>query len=353
MHRDLKPSNILVDDEGEPHVVDFGLAKPVDKTPCGPESFMMPTLTGELKGTLAYMSPEQVLGKSEWIDMRTDQYSLGIILYQLITRQFPYDVTGSALDTLRVIGETEPALMRKHHTQVDSDLDRIVSKALEKTPARRYDSVAGLSEDLENWLQGRPIRIRSDSTWYVLRTLARKHRYTTSVVGLVCLIVLGFSALSINLYWTARQAQEDRLQLTAEWNAQTNQELEIAKEVSFMLFVQAWQQGRLDQARAAATFFARGSREQKAVSFLMADPAAADQSRIEVFLDDLDPSEQWFGQFVLGQYFDTQGQWAQARTAYQASLDAMHGVKLSVPPWISTQAQNRLTEMSHRSGSEE
>ena len=102
MHRDLKPGNILVDDDGEPHILDFGLAKLVDGSEQN-EQTIMTSIAGQVIGTLAFMSPEQAAGQTDAIDIRTDVYSIGMILYKVMTGQFPYDITGAMLATLQNI----------------------------------------------------------------------------------------------------------------------------------------------------------------------------------------------------------------------------------------------------------
>ena len=222
IHRDLKPSNVLVDATGEPHVLDFGLAKPIDAT--GPDS--LATQTGEFFGTLAYASPEQTSGKPDAIDTRTDVYALGVMLYEALTGETPYPTTGSMSQMLRHINETEPPrLSRKRGRESflrstlravpekDSrplfadDIDTIVRKALEKDPERRYASAAALADDIERYLAGRPIEARSHSGLYVLKkTIARYKALSAVTVGsAVCLV-----ALTVIATVNARRATRER-----------------------------------------------------------------------------------------------------------------------------------------------
>ena len=160
IHRDLKPSNILVTEDGQPHVVDFGLA-----IPWGEENtFRTVSTDGEITGTPAYMSPEQAAGQHEQMDTRTDVYSLGVVLYELLTGGFPYDVDTSMAETLQNIQETDPIRPSKLVRPLDRDIDTMVLKALAKEPDRRYQSVTELRHDIEAWLAGQPILARSDSS---------------------------------------------------------------------------------------------------------------------------------------------------------------------------------------------
>ena len=151
IHRDLKPANILVDDRQEPHILDFGLAKTAGTSQ---EDVSMLSMTGEIKGTLNYMSPEQATGRTDEVDMRTDIYSLGVMLYRILAGDFPYDVSGPSLSTLKNIETSDPVRLKKVMSRFDSDVESIVFKCLEKDPAQRYHSAGDLSEDVGRWLKG-------------------------------------------------------------------------------------------------------------------------------------------------------------------------------------------------------
>jgi serine/threonine-protein kinase len=173
LHRDLKPSNILLDHEGEPHVTDFGLAKWVSGAADAGTSSL--TRTGAVVGTPAYMSPEQAFGAPAGLTRASDVYSLGTILYEMVTGRPPFRAA-TALDTLLLVREQEPVPPRSLNPGVDSDLELICLQCLQKQPGLRYASAVQLAEDLEAYLQGNPPSVRSSSvTYYVSRLLRETH----------------------------------------------------------------------------------------------------------------------------------------------------------------------------------
>src|SRR6059058_3916179 len=180
LHRDIKPGNILLDQQGEPHLTDFGLARLVET-----ESTV--TRTMEVLGTPSYMAPEQAVGNNARVTSATDGYGLGAVLYQLLTGHPPF-AGGTTFETVRLVLDTEPRQPRLLNPKVDRDLATICLMCLDKDPQRRYSSALALAEDLERWLKHEPIRARRTGIFTRGRKWLRRNPATAlSVVSLVAL----------------------------------------------------------------------------------------------------------------------------------------------------------------------
>src|SRR5262249_13778825 len=168
LHRDLKPSNVLIDRDDQPLVSDFGLAKRVE----GGASL---TGTGAIVGTPSYMPPEQPAGNQGLPSPASDVYSLGAMLYELLTGRPPFQAA-SAVDVLLRVRTEEPVPPRRLNPRIDPDLELVCLKCLEKRPQHRYPTAAALADDLEAYLKSEPVSARVSSLTYFLgRRLAETH----------------------------------------------------------------------------------------------------------------------------------------------------------------------------------
>ena len=192
IHRDLKPGNILVDTNGQVKVLDFGVALLTDSD----AHVTRQTDMGQLIGTLAYMSPEQALADSQPLDIRSDVYALGVILYELLANKMPYTIHGKAVhEAVQAIREEEPPPLSSVHTSFRGDIDTIVTKALEKDKTRRYASAMELAGDIRRHLADEPITARPPSTAYQIRKFARRHKaLVTGTVSVFLALVIGVVA---------------------------------------------------------------------------------------------------------------------------------------------------------------
>lgn len=205
IHRDLKCSNILVDGDGNPHVLDFGLAKMTDADDEGIADARAVTRTGQFLGSLPWASPEQVEGDPDRVDLRSDVYALGVILYQMLTGGFPYAVVGGVREVMDNIISAEPIRASTVSPRIDDEVDTIVLQCLSKLPERRYQSAGELVRDIERYLGGRPIEARRDSTWYVIKKALRRHRVATAAATTFMLLVAGAAVGMSVLYSRANE----------------------------------------------------------------------------------------------------------------------------------------------------
>jgi len=208
IHRDLKPGNILINSTGAPKIIDFGVARSTDSD----RSITMQTDVHAIVGTLQYMAPEQCTGDVLDLDTSADVYALGVTLYQLLTGQLPYEVTGQPLTSaIRIVSETVPDRIGTIDKALAGDLDVIVQKALSKDRADRYRTAADLGDDLRRWLNDEPISAAPPTLMVLLRRAIRRNKgMVVAASGMVSLLVV---AIVVGVF--ALVARNDALEAQA------------------------------------------------------------------------------------------------------------------------------------------
>lgn len=263
IHRDLKPSNILVDADGVPRVLDFGLAKAL--AGMGGQFSSVVSVAGQLLGTVPYMAPEQLAGRLQAADIRTDVYALGVLLYEVLSGCLPYDLDLPASDMLRCITEGEPtppsrrwnpvtgvegqASVRRRLAgcPVDDELDAIVLRAMAVEPDRRYQSADNMARDVQRYLSGEPVEAKRDRGLYVLRKLLNRYRLAVaSAAGTVLLLAVALTVITslyVKVHEQQRltQVQRDR---AVEAQRSADQRAEELRKVMYL--------GHISSAQAAA-----------------------------------------------------------------------------------------------------
>ncbi len=210
IHRDVKPSNLLLDERGKVWITDFGLARFHANDHL--------TATGDVMGTVRYMSPEQVSGKSGVVDERTDVYSLGVTLYELTTLEEAFD-GASRQEFFRQILQEEPRTPRQINPAIPVDLETILLKAIAKSPQDRYPTAKELAEDLKHFLEGRPILARRASLADRAAKWARRHKTLVGAAAAMLLVVLVGSVVS-SLLIASEHAKTKAALAQAEANLQ-------------------------------------------------------------------------------------------------------------------------------------
>jgi serine/threonine-protein kinase len=225
IHRDIKPANIMVE-QGEdgrlhPYVMDFGIAREVDRAG--------QTMSGLVEGTPSYMAPEQARGEGHKLDRRTDVYSLGATLYDLLAGRPPF-IGETSVDVLVALALEEPLALRKLDAGIPVDLETIVMKCLEKEPANRYDSAKALADDLGRYLAGEPIGARPATLGYLLAKKARKHKLGVALGAAAVMVALGLGGAWLN----ARLQVQDQARL-AQRLGQDVKEMELFLRYAYAL----------------------------------------------------------------------------------------------------------------------
>ncbi|MCH2140139.1 MAG: serine/threonine-protein kinase [Phycisphaerales bacterium] len=212
VHRDLKPGNILISSNGQPKIIDFGVARSTDS------DLAMTTLqtdVGQILGTLQYMSPEQCAADPNDIDTRSDVYALGVVLHELLTGSLPYDIGTAALhEAVRVIREDSPVRLSSIDRRLKGDLETITGKALEKERRRRYQSASALADDIGHWLDDEPINARAPSAMDMLLRFARRH--TAAATAIIAVFLTLLVAITITTLSATEASRQRELAMEAQ-----------------------------------------------------------------------------------------------------------------------------------------
>jgi len=281
------------------------------------------SLSGQVMGTLRYMSPEQTQGTSDAIDGRTDIYSLGVILYELVTGDVPYPTSSVDIATaIENIRETAPPRPSKLCKTVGFEIDAIIAKAMEKEPVRRYQSVSELLQDIEAWLDKRPISARSHSSLYVIRKLAFRHRVTSLTILSLLAMSIGLSIISYAQYrWESNNANWLR-SLNSQFQTENAALQQAAKESRSRIHQQAlgwflmeWHANHIDRAselRQQVVDGTGGCAESEAMTFLLDDSYSVDQ-----LIKNTSPDTQSLAHYVAGERALKAGRTEEAIQAFQ------------------------------------
>jgi len=331
IHRDLKPGNLMVDSKGRPRILDFGFAKRLAASEEAQMSVRMPA-----GGTWAYMSPEQV--NNEVIGARSDIYSLGVMLYQVLTGADPYKMRGPVPDIIENILKKEPVSPNQawssargltHRTKwrygrrsIEPEICTIILQTLAKVPERRmYRNAADLGEDLRRYLSGKTISAKRDETLYLIRKLLSRHRYVTLL--LASFICAGSSLWLVRYYarkWEQSAARNIELGAQfGETERKSDYEVKsVLRDRTIFKFLYVWSFGGEQFGKELINIVPEGSKERAVFEFLLNDDVSPQQLLRQI------PAESHDLAFlVIGERFARQGRIDEARTSLEKGLDTV------------------------------
>lgn len=218
IHRDLKPPNVLVDRDGSPHVLDFGLAR-LENERDSERAELLATEAGEFLGTFTYAAPEQLSADPSAVDTRADVYAIGLLLFELIAGERPFPKPESVADLVTMRVQAHAPRLSSRVRGVGRELDLIVARALDPDPERRYESAGDLAEDLRRLQDGRPVRARGDSIGYLAWKAVQRHRLSATFAATITVLVI---ASTISLFFLYRQSEDRRRQAVSVESAIVN-----------------------------------------------------------------------------------------------------------------------------------
>ena len=328
IHRDIKPSNILMGADGQPKILDFGVARLVEAdvqvTTARQEA-------GVVIGTLPYMSPEQADGRTDDVDIRTDVYALGILIFEVLTGQRPYRLETRLIhEAVRLIHEQEPTRLGEINRAFRGDLELIVRKAIEKDKDQRYASAAALSDDLHRYLTNLPITAQPPSVWYLARKFTQRHKALAgSGVAIFLALATGLVLASAGMLRArraeekARKAEHEAFQQSDKAHANLRKALNSVDQ--FTIFVSEGPLARLPEAAPVREQLLRN-----AVTFyeeLAGENPQDDQVQLAL---------NWALIRMGCFYYDTE-RWAQSRDLFNKNIDLLNRLIATNPQSLEYQ----------------
>lgn len=343
IHRDLKPGNILVAGSGplvgRPRVIDFGIARATDA-----EASLVSRQTdaGQLVGTLPYMSPEQLRGDLDQVDIRTDVYALGVLLTELLTGRLPHDVRHKpAPEAIRIVHDEEPAALRSLDRRIPVEVEAIARTCLDRDPERRYSSALELADDIERYLEGRAVHASPPGFVDGLRRLARRHRAAAAatLASLLTVVVatVAIAVFAIRAEQQRRLAEQQRAEATqATERAERGRAAaeELVRFMTFNLRDQFADLGRPELMAGVLDQLARYHTERSALAAAgLEEPTPEQRRRHEVFLNNIGDLERAGGRPL------------KAKAAYEEALAIAEALAAETPESLEWQ---RDLSVSHQ-----